>query len=121
MAFSEAAIAAIKGVITVLGPTALKQAKGYWGGNHGSKVKMGAFQECKIEMYGDKACIVVDSDHGEIVLLTSDYIQSYRFIEEKFKKLKMKTYYYYEIVFKDGKESYVRMSKKYRDAMVSYM
>lgn len=121
MPIPGAAIEAVKGIVSVLGPIALKQAKGYWGGNHGSKVKMGAFQECKVEMYGDKACIVIDAEQGEIVLLTSDYIQSYRFIEEKFKKLKMKTYYYYEIVFKDGKESYVRMSSKYQDAMLMHM
>lgn len=114
-------IATVKGIVSILAPVALEKAKGYWGGNHGSKVKMGAFQECKVEMFGDKACIVVDPERGEIILLTSDYIQSCQFVKEKFKKLKMKTYYYYEIVYKDGKQSYVRMSGKYRDAMTRHM
>ena len=48
-------------------------------------------------------------------------VESYRFVEKKYKKLKLKDYYYYyEITFKDGSESYVRMSKKYRDAMERY-
>lgn len=111
---------AAKGAITVLGPVAFKKMVKYQKGNHGSKVKIGNYQECEIAMFGDKACIVVNPDGGEIVLLTSDYIKSCRFIKKKFRKLKMKDYYYYEIVFIDGKQSYVRMSKKYRDALKSY-
>lgn len=114
---NPAVIKAVKGIVTVVGPGVLKYQKG----NHGSKVKRGAYQDCEIDMFGDKACIVVDSDGSEIVLLTSEYIESYKFVEEKFRKKKMKTYYYYEIYFKDGQKSYVRMSKKYRDAMLNYL
>lgn len=109
-----------KDVLTIVGPEVFNRVVKYQKGNHGSKVKRGAYQECEIKMFGDKACIVVNPDDGEIVLLTSDYIESCRFIKKKFRKLKMKDYYYYEIVFIDGNQSYVRMSKKYRDALKSY-
>lgn len=117
----KAAGAAAKKIVTIVGPDAVKQVVKYQKGNHGSKVKRGAYQDCKVEMFGDKACIVTDPDSGEVVFLTSDFIESCRFIEEKFKKARMKTYYYYEIVFKDGQQSYVRMSSKYRDAMENYL
>ena len=120
-AFVKAAGKAAKKIVTAVGPDAVKHVVKYQKGNHGSKVKRGAYQDCKVEMFGDKACIVTDPDSGEVVFLTSDFIESCRFIEEKFKKARMKTYYYYEIVFKDGQQSYVRMSSKYRDAMENYL
>ena len=71
-------------------------------------------------MFGDKACIQLDKAGSRVLLLTSENIQSYRYVKKKYHKLKLKDYYYYEITFKDGSESYVRMSKKYRDAMERY-
>lgn len=106
-------------IVVTLAPAALAKAKRYWSKDHGSKVKRGAFQECSVEMFGDKACIVVNEDSGEVVMLTSETIQICRYVKEKFKTSRMKTYYYYDITFKDGSESYVRMSKKYREAMES--
>jgi len=109
-------------LLTVAGPAALKEAKKFWETDHGSKVKQGAFHECPIEMFGDKACIVVHEDSGEVVMLTSDTIQSYHYVKEK-KKLNgagYHTYFYYNITFKDGSQSYVRMRRKYRDAMEQY-
>ena len=107
-------------IVVALAPAALAKAKRYWSKDHGSKVKRGAFQECSVEMFGDKACIMVNEDSGEVVMLTSETIQTYRYVKEKYKTSRMKTYYYYDITFKDGSESYVRMSKKYREAMESY-
>ena len=107
-----------------IGPVALKVAKKwykkYTSKDHGSKVKKGEFAEASIEMFGDKACIQLDEKGSRVLLLTADNVQSYRFVEKKYKKLKLKDYYYYEITFKDGSESYVRRSKKYRDAMERY-
>lgn len=117
---AQAASWAKKGIVTFVAPNAWKQIKKYFSKDHGSKVKQGTFQECSIEMFGDKACIVVNENSGEVVMLTSDTIQSYRYIQEKYKASRMKKYYYYDIIFKDGRESYVRMSKKYREAMESY-
>ncbi len=114
------AIHVAKTIVTALAPSALSAAKKYWSKDHGSKVKRGAFQDCSIEMFGDKACIVVNEDSGEVVMLTSDTIQSYEYVKEKYKASRMKKYYYYDITFKDGSESYVRMSKKYREAMESH-
>ncbi len=114
------AIHVAKTIVTALAPSALSAAKKYWSKDHGSKVKRGAFQDCSIEMFGDKACIVVNEDSGEVVMLTSDTIKSCQFIEKKFRVKRMKDYYYYNITFKDGRESHVRMSEKYRDAMEQY-
>ncbi len=80
------------------------------------------FQNCSVEMFGDKACIVVSEDSGEIVMLTSDSIQSYHYVKEK-KRLvgaSYHTYFYYDITFKNDCESYIRMRRKYRDAIERY-
>ena len=82
----------------------------YMGKPQGSQVKQGAYKDCTI-------------DRGDVVFLTSDTIQSCQLLKEK-KKLhsgKLKTYYYYNIFFKDGSRSYVRMRKKYRNAMLNHM
>ena len=71
-------------------------------------------------MFGDKTCIQLNESGSRVLLLTSENIQSYRFVKEDFKVSKGKTYYYYDIIFRDGSESYVRMSKKYRKAMERY-
>lgn len=97
----------------------------YMGKPHGSKVKEGAYKDCTIELDPSEeyAFIVVDMDRGDVVFLTSDTIQSCQLLKEK-KKLhsgKLKTYYYYNIFFKDGSRSYVRMRKKYRNAMLNHM
>lgn len=73
----------VKAILTALGPSVLEETKKYWSKDHGSKVKRGAFQECSIEMFGDKACIVVDENDGNIVMLTSDTIQSYQYVKKK--------------------------------------
>ena len=111
---------------TTIGPVALKMAKKqfkkYLSKDHGSKVKKGEFAEATIEMFGDKACIQLNKEGSQVLLLTSDNIQSYRYVDEK-KRMGGKglhTYFYYDIVFKDGSESYVRMRRKYRDAMLKY-
>ena len=119
---AQAASWAKRGIVTVVAPSAWNQIKKYISKDHGSKVKQGAFQECPLEMFGDKACIVVNEDSGEVVMLTSDTIQSYRYVKEKKRTvgLTRHTYFYYDITFKDGSESYVRMRRKYREAMESY-
>lgn len=116
-------IPVVKKVAVLVAPTAFKEAKKYFDKDHGSKVKKGSFQECSIEMFGDKACIVVDEEHGEVVFLTSDTIQSCQYVKEKKRTvgLTRHTYFYYDITFKDGSESYVRMRRKYRDAMERYL
>lgn len=115
-------IAAGQKVLTVLGPIAGNKLVKYLSKDHGSKVKMGAYQECPIGLFGDKACIITDADNGEVIFLTSDTIQSYKYIKEKRRIVGITnhTYFYYNITFKDGSESYVRMRRKYREAMKSY-
>ena len=102
-----------------------KRAKDFMGKPRGSKVKDGAYKDCLIETDPNEeyAFIVVDMGRGEVVMLTSDTIQSCQFLKEdkKLHKGKFKTYYYYNIIFKDGSRSYVRMRKKYRDAMLNHM
>lgn len=117
------AIAVAKKILTYGGPIAAKELKKYLGKDHGSKVKMGVYQECSIGMFGDRACIIANADNGEYVLLTSDTIQSYKYVKEKRRVvgLTSHTYFYYNITFKDGSESYVRMRRKYRDAMLNHM
>ena len=108
------------------GPIALDKAKEkftkYINTNHGSKVKMGEFADAKIDMFGDKACIKLSEDGRQFLLLTSDNIRSYKFVKEKKKlaKGKLRTYFYYNITFTDGSESYVRMRRKYAQAMERY-
>ena len=102
-----------------------KRALNFMGKPRGSKVKDGAYKDCLIETDPNEeyAFIVVDMSRGEVVMLTLDTIQSCQFLKEdkKLNKGKFKTYYYYNIVFKDGSRSYVRMRRKYRDAMLSHM
>ena len=107
-------------------PVALEAAKSlfekYVNKNHGSKVKMGEFAEASIKMFGNKACIKLNKNGSKVLLLTSDNVESYHYVKEK-KRLvgaTLHTYFYYEIKFKDGTESYVRMRRKYRDAMEQY-
>lgn len=87
----------------------------------GSKVKDGAYKDCAIEMIGDKA-VIVSKETYKVIELTSEYIESYQFLKEKERivNFKQHTYYYYFINFKDGERSYVRMRRKYRDAMKMY-
>lgn len=116
-------------LVATLAPEVLncirKRVLDYAGKPHGSKVKDGAYKDCLIELDSKEeyAFIVVDMSQGEVVYLTSDTIQSYEFLKEdkKLRKGKFKTYYYYNIIFKDGSRSYVRMRKKYRDAMLNHM
>lgn len=109
----------------VLGPEMLIWLKNHMGKTKGSKVKDGAYKDCAIEVDPNEeyAFIVVDMSRGEVIYLTSDTIQSCQFLKEdkKLHKGKFKTYYYYNIFFKDGSRSYIRMRRKYRDAMLSHM
>lgn len=110
-------------ILTKLGSIAEEKLLEYFSKDHGSKVKLGAYTECPVAMFGDKACIVVNAKNGEVVFLTSDTIQSCNYIKKK-KRLVgviIRKYYYYDIKFKDGSESYVRMRKKYRKAMLRHM
>ena len=110
-------------IIKVVGPKVVEAALKSGDKKHGSKVKDGAFKTCPIVMIGDEACIVVNESSGEIVSLTSEYVQSYEEYKKEKKRqvgLKRHTYYYYKITFQDGRKSYVRMRKKYRYAMEQY-
>lgn len=82
--------------------------------DHGSKVKVGRFHDCSIVFAGTKSCIVVDAEQHELVYLTPECVLCSRYVEKKFRPSRAKTYYYYEIIFKDGTESYVRVSEKHR-------
>ncbi len=84
--------------------------------NHGSKVKKGCFEDCKITLVGTKACIYLGNH--EYLELTDENVQKIIFIKEKHKI--DHTYYYYEIEFCDGRSSYIRMRRKYRDAMCEH-
>ena len=110
-------------IATVAGPQAVKKIKEYCSTDHGSKVKRGAFQECPVEEFGDKACIVADDKKGILIMLTADTIQSCHLVKQKVRQvgLERHTYYYYDIVFKNGCESYVRMRTKYRKEMEKYL
>ena len=110
-----------EGLMTILAPVALEEAKKYWSKDHGSKVKEGIFKDCPIDMFGNKACILVEPDAGKIVLLTDKEVEFCEFVKEKFRASRGKKYYYYEIIFKDGNKSFVRMSSKYRDAMCKHL
>lgn len=87
--------------------------------DRGSKVMYGAFGDCPIELFGSKAGIVTDKKKGETVFLTSDTIQFCEYLGERKETgyVKTHTYFYYEITFKDGRKSYVRMRRKYKEAM----
>ena len=112
-------------LLTALGPVAMeevsKRVAEYKSKPHGSKVKEGALQDCLIELVDGKACIVASAN--KILYLTSDTVESAEYVkqEEKLRHAKLRTYYYYNIVFKNGCRSYVRMRKKYRDAMLSHL
>ena len=87
-----------------------------------SKVKMGEFVEAPIGMFGDKACILLNDDGSKVLLLTSDTIESYQFVQEKKKGVgpSRHRYRYYNITFKNGSTSYVRMRRTYAEAMERY-
>ncbi|NCE65548.1 hypothetical protein D1159_13400 [Pseudoflavonifractor sp. 524-17] len=87
--------------------------------DHGSKVKVGRFHDCSIVFAGTKSCIVVDAEQHELVYLTPECVLRSRYVEKKFRPTRAKTYYYYELVFKDGTESYVRVSEKHRQNLES--
>lgn len=104
-------------------PMLTKKIKDYLGKDHGSKVKQGSFAECSITNFADKACIFDEANNRSIFLI-SDNVYSCRFIKEKFRPSKLKTYYYYEIDFTDGDNkynSYIRVSEKYRKCLEKYV
>ncbi len=110
-------------IVVALGPAALKEVTHYLLGNHGSKVKMGDYAECKIARFDDTACIVVDSESGAVIPLGEDTVESYDFVKEKKRMvgLKYKTYFYYNVRFKNGQESYIRISRKNMMAFLQHM
>jgi len=107
-------------IVKIAGPIALKQITEYLSGNHGSKVKEFAYAECKIARFDNIPCIVVDEGSGKIIPLSSDTIEKYTFIKEKKRMVgvKRKTYFYYDITFKNGERSRIRISRKNSDAML---
>ena len=109
-----------EGMKTIAGPMVFKETKQFLEKDHGSKVKTGIYSECPIELFGDMACIITDIDKGECVLLTSENIESLYFDKEKKRGFPVHTFYYYTITFKNQTRSYVRMRRKYRDAMLKY-
>lgn len=117
---AEATKLAKDGIVTVLGPALWNKVQKFGSKDHGSKVKEYAYRDCSIELFADKACIIVDKEQGKVVFLTSEEIASHKFVDEQFRPVTMKKYYYYDIVFKDGRMSRVRMSKKKRDAMLNH-
>lgn len=106
-------------IIKIAGPIALEQITEYLSGNHGSKVKEFAYADCKIARFDNIPCIVVDAGSGEIIPLNADTIEKYTFIKEKKRMVgvKLKTYFYYDIMFKNGERSRIRISRKNCDAM----
>ena len=107
-------------IVKIAGPFALKQITEYLSGNHGSKVKEFAYAECKIARFDNIPCIVVDSGSGKIIPLSSETIEKYTFIKEKKRMVgvKLKTYFYYDITFRNGERSRIRISRKNCDAML---
>ena len=119
----KTAVKAGQAIVSVVGPVALKKLQDYVSTNQGSKVVQGAFYGCPIEWMGDKACIVLDKQKGEIILLTSDTIQSFQtsYSKKKFAGLKYQRFFYCDIKFKDGSESYAQMTWKYRKAIYKHI
>lgn len=83
--------------------------------NRGSKVKTGLFAGSPIVEAGTSSCIVVDKDKHMFVYLTSENVQRITRVKKNFKLIRGKTYYYYDLTFRDGTRSYIRVSKKHRD------
>lgn len=117
---SEAAKEAGKKIAKKIGEEALKEAGDYLSKDHGSKVKAGYYKDCSVILDGDKACIVTEPVSGMGIFLTEAYIQSWKFIKKKKINPLMQDYFYFQIVFKDGTESTVRMREKYVEAMKRY-
>ena len=107
-------------IAKIAGPFALKQITEYLSGNHGSKVKEFAYAECKIARFDNIPCIVVDSGSGKIIPLSSETIEKYTFIKEKKRMVgvKLKTYFYYDIKFRNGERSRIRISRKNCDVIL---
>lgn len=106
-------------ILTALAPTAINSLIKHLGKEHGSKVKAGAYEECPISTHNNKACIIVKGENG-IITLTDETIESCYFIKKKYKIARGKNYYYFDINFRDGQKSKIRISKKYRDALREY-
>ena len=94
-----------EGMKIVVGPMVLKETKKFLEKNHGSKVKKGLYHDCPIELFGDMACIITDMEKGELVLLTSENIESLYFEKEKRRGVPLHTYYYYTITYKNHTRS----------------
>lgn len=81
-----------------------------------SKVKVGIFSGCPIIYAGPKSCILLDKEKNELLYLTPECVASSKYCEEEKIKSKKKTkiYYCYQLVFIDGRESYIRVSERHR-------
>ena len=83
--------------------------------DHGSKVKAGRFVDCPVVAVGTTSCIVVDEDNNTFVYLTPENVLRSTHVKKNFRLIRGKTYYFYELVFRDGSQSYIRVSKKHRN------
>lgn len=83
--------------------------------HHGSKVKVGCFVGCPIVEAGTTSCIVVDEDKHTLVYLTPENVLRSTRVKKNFRLVRGKIYYYYELLFRDGSQSHVRVSKKHRN------
>lgn len=80
---------------------------------HGSKVKAGRFEGCRIVYAGKSSYIELGDDL--LLYLTPDCVESVSFSHKKYRVKKLANYYYYNIRFRDGSESFVRVSEKHRE------
>ena len=84
---------------------------------HGSKVKAGRFADCRIIYFGYKSCIETNEKYGSkpvLIPLTPEYVKVCRYDRKKIKPHKLTTHYYYNIVFHDNSECYIRVSDEHR-------
>lgn len=88
---------------------------------HKSKVKEGTFEDSMIALYMGKAWILCESE-CTIIPLSDSTIMRCSFVKTKEKTvgLKRKTYYYYDIHFRNYNACRIRISEKYRNALVKY-
>ena len=83
---------------------------------HGSKVKFGRFKGCRIIYDGLQSYIQTNDETGTMPLLIPlnlDCIKACRFDRKKVKPHKLTTHYYYNVVFHDNSECYIRVSEKH--------
>ena len=104
-------------VIDRLGSELNDRLNEYLSKTHGSKVKVGKYSECPIVDAGTISAIIDIGNNNEIIYLSTEFVKTCRYAKKKFKKLKRKNDYYYEIIFHDGSQSYIRVSEKHKKNM----